>query len=166
MDTGLNEISRADLTGIDAATHDLFFCDDQIETMTLAERIFKFEELALKGEQVDVPMSHELIDGLYRRCIRVPEGSAITGVVHDKDHMDAMVSGKMLVPTENGCQLIEAPLFLTSRAGCKKAAFAIEETIWVSYYPTNAETVEDAEKEFMANDYKGLTAKYYISEVA
>lgn len=135
---------------------DTLFNIDHINNMQLSERILAVEHYILKFEQVDIPPVHEFINGMYRREITFPAGTLATGKIHTADHMDVMLTGEMLVATDDGFKHLIAPLMFTSRAGNKKCGYAISDVTWVTYHPTFATTVEDVEAEILVDETKEL----------
>lgn len=154
---------RCFMTGVDAAAYDLLFSDDHIDNLSVRERVLAFEDILSKLPQVDIEPKHEFIDGLYKREITFPKGTLATGKIHPNDHMDVMLSGEMIVVTENGFKHLKGPCFMTSRAGKKKAGYAITDVIWATYHPTKCTTVESVEKEIFIDDYEDK-ASFIVKE--
>ena len=123
---------------------------------SLRERVEEFEKVLAMYPQSEIPVEHEFIDGLYRRQVTFPKGMIGTGAIHKTDQMDVMLTGEMLVATPDGFKHLIAPCTFTSRAGNRKAGIAIKETVWISYHPTSATTVAEAEAEILADDYEEI----------
>ena len=157
--TDITCIDRKNVNGSLKHAYDLLINQDHISNMSLMERIEAFETNLLQYDQVEVPVKHEFIKGLYRREIIFKKGTMATGKIHPDDHMDVLLTGKMAIATETGYQIIEGPICLTSKAGNKKAGIALEETTWVSYHPTGKKTVEEVEKEIFTADYLHIDAR-------
>lgn len=151
--------ARKNVGGALRHAYDLLINDDHISNMSLTERIDAFETNLLQYDQVEIPVKHEFIKGLYRREITFKKGTMATGKIHPEDHMDVLLSGKMAIATEDGYKIIEGPLCLTSKAGNKKAGIALEDTTWVSYHPTDKKTVEEVEKEIFTANYLHIDAR-------
>jgi hypothetical protein len=144
---------RVYLTRVDAAAYDLLLNEDHIDNLTVRERVLAFEAVLLKLPQVEIPVTHEFIKGLYRREITFKKGTFATGKIHKEDHMDVVLSGEMLVVSDGGYKHIKGPCFLTSIAGKKKAGYALTDCVWCSYHPTKCTTIEDVEKELFINEF-------------
>ena len=144
---------RQCLEGSDAAAYDLLFNEDHINCLSLRDRVLAFEYVLEQLPQRAIPTRHEFIEGLYRREITFPKGTLATGKIHPKDHMDVMLSGEMMVATEDGFKHLKAPCTLISRAGNKKAGYALTDVVWTTYHPTQATTVEEVEKELFIDDF-------------
>ena len=155
----ITTVDRKSVNGSLKHAYDLLINGDHISNMSLTERIDAFETNLFQYDQVEIPVKHEFIKGLYRREITFKKGTMATGKIHPDDHMDVLLSGKMAIATEDGYKIIEGPLCLTSKAGNKKAGIALEDTTWVSYHPTDKKTVEEVEKEIFTANYLHIDAR-------
>ena len=150
---------RGCMSGHDAAAYDLLFNEDHINCLSLRDRVLAFEHVLEGLPQIDIPVKHEFIKGLYRREVTFPKGMLATGKIHPEDHMDVMLSGEMIVASKDGFKHLKAPCSLTSRAGHKKAGYAITEVVWATYHPTSATTVEAVEKELTIDDFDEIAGE-------
>mgnify|MGYP003646913238 CR=1 FL=1 len=150
---------RGCMSGHDAAAYDLLFNEDHINCLSLRDRVLAFEYVLEGLPQIDIPVKHEFIKGLYRREVTFPKGMLATGKIHPEDHMDVMLSGEMIVASEDGFKRLKGPCTLTSRAGHKKAGYAITEVVWATYHPTSATTVEAVEKELTIDDFDEIAGE-------
>ncbi len=128
----------------------------------LRERIMTFEGYCKEQPQLVIPVKHKFIDGLYRREVTFPKDFVGTGKVHKVSHMDEMLTGEMLVATEDGVKHLKAPCSLVTVPGMKKFGVALKETTWVTFHPTKCTTVEAVEAEIMCDDWTEieLNAEY------
>lgn len=160
----LSDKKRCFLFGPDAAAYDLLFNEDHINNLSIRERVLAFENVLSKLPQTHIEPTHEFIDGLYRREITFKKGTLATGKIHKNDHMDVILSGEMLIATDDGFEHIKGPCFRTSIAGKKKAGYALTDVVWATYHPTNSKTVEDVEKELFINDFEEINVPFRIME--
>lgn len=144
--TPLSAIAQATSALLSPTTEDL--------KLSLRERIDIFERLAKLEPQIDIPVKHKFIEGLYRREVTFPKGFLGTGKIHLKSHMDEMITGEMLVVTDNGVAHLKAPCSLTTVPGKKKFGYALTEVTWVTFHPTSCTTVEAVEAEIMCSNWE------------
>lgn len=108
--------------------------------------------LALQCSEAELPQvaletQHILHAGLYARTIRLPEGTAITAAL-TKIPMLVIVEGDAIVWLgAESCRLLGYNL-LPASAGRKQVFFALTGTMITMVFPTEAQTVEEAEAEF------------------
>ena len=83
------------------------------------------------------PVKHHFAPGLYAREILLPAGVRIIGKIHRHAHINTISAGRVLVFTEFGSSELVAPVTFVSIPGTKRVVFAIEETMWTTYHPTD-----------------------------
>ena len=66
------------------------------------ETILRYEDTAKELPQVKIPVDHITSNSMYARKIVIPKGLIITGDIYKFDHLDIMISGHMIVSTDNG----------------------------------------------------------------
>lgn len=80
---------------------------------------------------------HHFCEGVYAREFFLPKDHACTGRVHKTACFNVLLSGKITItsgemaPTE-----MEAPAFFVSAAGEKKALYAHEDTVFITFHAT------------------------------
>jgi hypothetical protein len=149
----MSELSRKRflLKGVDSAAYDLLLNEDHINNLSIMERVLAFEHLLKKLPQIEIPVTHEFIKGMYRREITFKKGTFATGKIHRDECFDVVLSGEMIVVSEEGFKKIKGPCALTSKPGKKKAGYALTDCTWINYHPTSCTTVEDVEKEIFVD---------------
>ena len=114
------------------------------------------------GELPDVldalPMRHQFVNGVYAREMVILAGTLIIGMIHKHAHFNFVMSGRILVLSEDGAKEVCGPCYFESKAGIKRVGIALEDTVWVTVHPTSATTVEDAEPECVVDTYEEFAA--------
>ena len=147
---------RFHLNGIEAAAYDLLLNEDHINNLSVMERVLAFENLLKQLPQIDIPVTHEFIPGMYRREITFKKGTFATGKIHRDECFDVVLSGEMIVVSEDGFKKIKGPCTLTSQPGKKKAGYALTDCTWINYHPTSCTTIEEVEKEIFVDESETL----------
>lgn len=119
------------------------------------EGIYELERFLLSQPQVALETRHYFADGLYARELRIPAGVALTGAVHQREHMSVVLKGKISVATEEGSRVLEAGQIVIAAPGSKRAGLALEDTVWVTFHATSAITISEAETELVTADHAG-----------
>lgn len=153
----------ADISVKDSELVELFLdINHDVDKHKVREGLYKLEELLLQtenhfiGNSDECPLKHTFSEGLYVREILVPKGILGTGRIHKHQHHNMIISGKILVITEErGREILEAPLVMISSAGTKRGVFALEDTVWVTVHlnPTNTQDIDELEEMIFADDY-------------
>jgi hypothetical protein len=129
------------------------------------EAICALEKLSLEHcEQVEIPTAHLLHAGMYVRTIEIPPGIVLTGALM-KRATALVVCGhaKMLA----GAEWVELDGYsvIPACAGRKQVFESIERTWVTMFFPTQANTVEDAEREFTDDADRLLSRRQDANEV-
>jgi len=103
---------------------------------SMQEKVKALEEVLLEVPQVDCPVRHHFAPGVYAREITIPKGTVLTGAVHKTQNLAVLSSGKLQLVTDDGTTIISAPHILTVMPGVKNAAYALEDSVWTNFFPT------------------------------
>ena len=107
------------------------------------EKIEELETELLTLEQVEMPVEHRFINGMYAREITIPKGTILTGAVWKSDYVDIMLSGDIAVATPDGVKRFKGVNIMDGKAGRKRAGFAYEDTRWISVHKTDLTSSEN-----------------------
>lgn len=122
----------------------------------LAQTILAEEEV-LSRPQADILTEHVLHAGMYARTMTLPPNGVMVGALIKIPTM-VIVSGSCYVYTEEGPLHLEGYHVIPASANRKQVFMAQEETSITMFFPTQAETVEQAEQEF-TDDYARLVSR-------
>lgn len=105
-------------------------------------------ECALKElPQCPIETHHVIHGGMYHRTIMIPRDVALTGVLV-KIPTTLVFSGESLVYTGDGVIHLKGYQVIPASAGRKQAFHALSDSWLTMSFPTDAQTVEEAEREF------------------
>lgn len=94
-----------------------------------------FENELLKLPQIDLCTEHIFNDGEYIRRITIPPNTALTGAAHKTGYHVRLVSGRIIVTTDNGVREFIAPCEFDAPAGTKRAGYTEDEgAVWEDVY--------------------------------
>ena len=83
----------------------------------------------------------------------MPAGQIITTKIHKKDHPFFVLSGKIIVISEEGKKEIKGPYSGITVAGTKRLINVIEDCVFVTVHATDKLTIEEVTKEVIAEDF-------------
>jgi len=126
------------------------------EDILAMEEFLKTTEGAMIGDNDTCPVTHTFADGMYVREIFIPAGMFIVGKIHKHSHPNFLLSGIVRVVTEFSSEDIIGPKSIISKAGTKRALYAITDLVWVTVHlnPTNTQDLQDLEEEIIAPSYE------------
>lgn len=133
------------LTRHEREIYNVFEPTKQALALPVNDRVRKLERYLATLDQVHVGLEHEFIDGLYKRTMRVPAGTVLTGAIHKVKHMDVMTEGSMIVVTPGGTKQIDAPFTMTTTPGVKKCGIALTDVVWCTFHAAPYDTIEEME---------------------
>lgn len=103
--------------------------------------------------QTYTPVTHRFSRGVYARELFIPAGTVITGRIHKYSQINILLRGDISVLTEDGIKRIKAPFVIESPQGTKRAAFAHEDTTWMTICGTDITNTELLEDELTVRSY-------------
>ena len=107
--------------------------------------------------QAVCPVTHHLENGLYTREIFMPAGQLVISFIHKQNHPSFFMEGDMSLLMDTGeVKRVKAPMTVHTEVGTQRVAYIHEDTRGVCVYRTDAETVEEAEKEVYTMDFREL----------
>lgn len=131
----------------------------ETQKLLIREKILAFEDKlrtikhTMQGDCF--PLKHSFADGCYVREIFIPKGHAVVGKIHKHSHPNFLMSGIVLVCTENGgIEEFEGPRAMISPAGTKRALVALTDVRWITVHVTDETDLEKIEEEVIAKDYQ------------
>lgn len=99
------------------------------------EDIYVLQDLLFhNGNQVELVVKEYWAEGVYAREIFIPKGSCAVGKMHAKDQLSVMTKGEMTLMTEEGVIRIKAPFVMVAKPGIKRAVYAHEDTVFMSFH--------------------------------
>jgi hypothetical protein len=148
-----------DLVQYDAEGVIVFNLDPDPLVMRAQITAWKDRLLAAVGEQIDFPVEHTLIDGMYTRKLFIPKDSFIVGKIHLKPCINVVVKGDISIVTETGKGRLQAGEVLASPAGLQKLGFAHEDTVFVNVFRTDKTDIAEIEAEIACESFDVFNAK-------
>ncbi len=111
--------------------------------------VMALEAAVRKMPQYEPVTEHYFHGGMYCRKVYRDAGVLVVGRVHKKEHFYLVVSGVLLVTTDDGVQRLEAGALLLSSPGTKRAIYSETPATCMTFHRTDATTVGAAELELV-----------------
>lgn len=92
--------------------------------------------------KIEIKTTHHFAPGVYMREVLIPKGATVTGHIHKTEHMNVLSQGELIVWTEDGMKRLKASQVIKSSPGTKRAAVALEDSVWITVHP-NPENISD-----------------------
>lgn len=125
----------------------------RLVSATTREKILELQSIIMTMPQCFNEPVHLFAPGLYARQLLIPAGNLIVGKIHKHAHINTISYGRILVSTEFGVEEYVGHRSFVSEPGTKRAVFALEDTMWTTYHPTNETDLAKIEDEVIAKSY-------------
>jgi hypothetical protein len=111
------------------------------------DKVRRLEKAALEQPQTPIETQHVFHAGMYARTVMIPAGHMITGVLI-KIPTILIVSGDAVMYGSDGPVDVSGYTVFSASAGRKQAMVALTDTYLTMLFPTDAKTVDQAERAF------------------
>jgi len=105
-----------------------------------------------KLEQYEPETTHIFHAGMYCRQVFRHASVLVVGKVHKKEHFYLIVSGTVLITTDDGVERFTGPHLMCSKPGTRRAVYAETDTLCMTFHVIESTTVEDAENELVEDE--------------
>lgn len=121
-------------------------------------KLERLEALLEAMPQKEMPVKHRFSRGVYARELFIPKGTVLTGRIHKYSQINVLLRGDISVLTEHGIKRITAPFVIESPAGTKRAGYAHEDTVWMTFCGTDNTDPDTLEDELTTRNYADYEA--------
>ncbi len=110
------------------------------------------QQITDNAELIDVPVEHHFAPGVYMRQMNAKAGTLVVSKMHRTEHMNILLTGSLTVATENGIELLTAPLVIKSMPGTKRIGYFHEDSSWITVHPTRTTDLDLIEQQVIVPD--------------
>ncbi len=110
------------------------------------------QQITDNAELIDVPVDHHFAPGVYMRQMNAKAGTLVISKMHRTEHMNILLTGSLTVATEDGIELLKAPVVLKSMPGTKRIGYFHEDSSWITVHPTNETDLDLIEQQVIVPD--------------
>ena len=89
---------------------------------------------------------HHFADHLYAKEIHIDAGEHLLQHVHKFSHLSVLAKGKVLVSTDDGQQVIEAPACIEIKAGIHHGLKAMTDSVWYCIHSTDEKDISKVDE--------------------
>lgn len=105
--------------------------------------IYRLEQALRELPQVEIPVRNDFCKGVYARSIIVPAGTMLTGAIHKDECFFLVRNGCILITTDDNPIKAESGYMAISKAGTKRAGFALVDTLVTTFHANPEEIREE-----------------------
>lgn len=98
------------------------------------------------------PLKHTFADGVYIRQMDMQADSMVVGAIHNHLHVWFLLTGHLMVITEDTTEEFIAPCYVLATPGSKRVIYAMEDSIFVNAHknPNNIKDIKKLEDEIVS----------------
>lgn len=98
----------------------------------------------------EILVNHFFAPGLYARSLARRAGAFIVGHRHKKEHMNILLSGRLRIYMDGAVTEVAGPSMpFISKAGVRKATLALEDSVLITFHPTEETDLDKLEEELI-----------------
>ena len=86
------------------------------------------------------------------RQMNAKAGTLVVSKMHRTEHMNILLTGSLTVATEDGIELLKAPLVIKSMPGTKRIGYFHEDSSWITVHPTQTTDLDLIEQQVIVPD--------------
>lgn len=121
------------------------------------KRIRTVDDLKRAMIELDAPLNlppeHHFAPGMYCRELFMPAGSVIVSKIHKTEHFAVALFGRATVVIGDRREEIVAPKLMRTLPGTERALYIHEDSLWLTFHPTNETDLEKIENAIIAKDH-------------
>lgn len=121
--------------------------------------IIEIENLILSCEQVEMPVSHYHIDGVYVRQLFIPADTVLTGKIHNFESIAILAQGTIKIANGDDAYEITAPAVMVDKPGIKRIGYAVTDVTFITVHKTDKKEVPDIEEELVSATFEEYETK-------
>ena len=120
--------------------------------LALQDGIFKAQDLMLQMPQAETVVTDHFADGLYARELFIPAGVCLVGALHKTNHIFTVSQGECYAVTHEGKEHMVAQYTGQTRPGMKRVIYAVTDTVWTTYHPTDETNPEKIAEQILETE--------------
>jgi len=113
----------------------------------VADKLNRLDAILIRGEQIDCPLEHQFVDGMYMRERFVPAGTLFTTYTWIHEHPFFHSMGELLIYDVKSASWRHhiAPSHGITQAGTKRIVYALTDIVWTTCH-VNKHNIQDIEE--------------------
>ena len=116
--------------------------------------ILRIEQELLQMPQVELPIEHYQIDGVYVRSMFIPAGTILTGKIHNFESIAILAKGRIRITNGTESYIISEGHIMVDKPGVKRLGYAETDVIFITVHRTDNTEIEAIEKELVSATFE------------
>lgn len=135
-----------------------------LATLGNIPEILQIEAQILQMPQVELPIEHYQIKGVYVRKGFIPAGTILTGKVHNFESISILAQGTLRITNGTDSYTISSPHTFVDQAGIKRLGYAETDCTFITIHRTDNTELEDIENELTSDTFEEYEQQLLLGE--
>jgi len=122
-------------------------------------QILEIESIMRGMEQIEMPVKHHFINGVYLRELFIPAGTLLTGKIHNKENFSILASGTIRITNGTDSMIISAPHVMSDKPGIKRMGYAETDVVFINVIKTDLTDIDEIERELVSETFEEYEMK-------
>jgi len=127
--------------------------------------ILRIEQEILKMPQVELPIEHYQIDGVYVRSMFIPAGTILTGKIHNFESIAILAKGRIRITNGTDSYIISEGHIMVDKPGVKRLGYAETDVIFITVHRTDNIEIEAIEKELVSTTFEEYQQQLLLGDL-
>ena len=127
--------------------------------------ILRIEQELLQMPQVELPIEHYQIDGVYVRSMFIPAGTILTGKIHNFESIAILAKGRIRITNGTESYIISEGHIMVDKPGVKRLGYAETDVIFITVHRTDNTEIEAIEKELVSATFEEYEQQLLLGDL-
>lgn len=127
--------------------------------------ILRIEQEILKMPQVELPVEHYQIDGVYARSMFIPAGTILTGKIHNFESIAILAKGRIRITNGTESYIISEGHIMVDKPGVKRLGYAETDVVFITVHRTDNIEIEAIEKELVSATFEEYQQQLLLGDL-
>lgn len=127
--------------------------------------ILRIEQEILKMPQVELPIEHYQIDGVYARSMFIPAGTILTGKIHNFESIAILAKGRIRITNGTESYIISEGHIMVDKPGVKRLGYAETDVVFITVHKETTKELKDIEKTLASNTFEEYQQQLLLGDL-
>lgn len=136
-----------------------------LATLGNMPEILQIEAQILQMPQVELPIEHYHIDGVYARSMFIPAGTLLTGKIHNFESIAILAKGTIRITNGTESYVISEGHIMVDQPGVKRLGYAETDVVFITVHRTDNTEIEAIEDELVSATFEDYKQQLLLGEI-
>ena len=136
-----------------------------LATLGNIPEILQIEAQILQMPQVELPIEHYQIKGVYARSMFIPAGTLLTGKIHNFESIAILAKGTIRITNGTESYVISEGHIMVDQPGVKRLGYAETDVVFITVHRTDNIEIEAIEDELVSATFEEYEQQLLLGEI-